>query len=119
MHCCIEHQDKKLITSDRTEQREYQLRELPREDYHPQLQGPPISRRALLTTSVKEATDKSVAATFEEKEATQGEMNMSTRVDQLATLMAQIVHRQEEHWQREEEHRREQEQYQEEYHRKR
>ena len=75
----------------------YQLRELPNQDYRRQLQGPPISRRALLTATIEEATHESVAATFEEREATQGEMNMTTRLDQLAALMAQIVQHQEEH----------------------
>ena len=51
----------------------YPLRELPPQDYHRQLQGPLISRRALLATSVEE-------------------------VD----LMAQLVQREEERQQREE-----------------
>ena len=75
---------------------EYQLREVPRQDYRRQLQGPPISLRAFLTTTIEEATHESVAATFEEREATQGETNMTTGLDQLAVLMAQIVQRQEE-----------------------
>ena len=79
------------MTSGRTERTDYQLRELPRQDYRRQLQGPPISRKALLTTTIEEATHESVAATFEEKEATQGETNTTTGLDQLATLVAQIV----------------------------
>ena len=84
------------MTSGRTEQTKYQLRELPHQDYCRQLQGLPVSRRALLTTTIEEATHESIAATFEEREATHGETNMTNGVDQLAALMAQIVQRQEE-----------------------
>ena len=83
------------MTSGRTKRTEYQLRELPRQDYRRQLQGPLISQRALLTTTVEEATHKSVAATFEEREATQGETTMTTKLDQLAAFMAQMAQRQE------------------------
>ena len=76
------------MTSCRTERTEYQLRELPRHDYRRQLQGPPISGRALLTTSVEEATHESVAGTLEERETNQGETNMTLGVNQLAALMA-------------------------------
>ena len=93
------------MTSGRTERTEYQLRELPHQDYHRQLQGPPISQRALLTTTIEEATHESVATTLEEREATQGETNMTTGLDQLATLMAQIIQCQEECQQRDEEYR--------------
>ena len=93
------------MTSGRTERTEYQLRKLPRQDYRRQLQGPPILRRALLTTTIEEATHESVAATFEERDATRVEMNMTSRLDQLAALMAQIVQPQEEHQQWEEEYR--------------
>ena len=97
------------MTSGRTEQTKYQLRELPHQDYHRQLQGLPISRRALLTTTIEEATHESVAVKFEEREATQEETNMTTGLDQLAARMAQIVQRQEERQQREKDYHREQE----------
>ena len=121
------------MTSGRTKRTKYQLRELPRHDYRRQLQGLPILRRALLTTTIEKATHKSVAATLEEREATQVEANMTTGFDQLAGLMAQIVQhqerekeehqqreeeqqqREEERQQRDEEYRREQERCQEEY----
>ena len=93
------------MTSGRTERTEYQLRELPRQDYRRQLQGPPILQRALLTTTIEEAIHESVATTFEEMEDTQGETNMTTGLDQLAALMAHIVQRQEERQQRDEEYR--------------
>ena len=80
------------------------MTELPRQDYRRQWQGPPISGRALLTTTIEEGTHESIPATFEEREATQGETSMTTRVDQLAAFMAQIVQRQEERQQWEEEH---------------
>ena len=69
------------MTSGRTERTKYPLRELhvPRQDYHRQLQGPPISRRALTTTV---------------EEATQEQTNMTTELDRLATLVAQITQRQ-------------------------
>ena len=54
--------------------------------------GTPVSRRAL-TTSVEEATHKPVATTLEEREVTEGEMNVTTGVDQLATLMEEMAHR--------------------------
>ena len=79
------------MTSGRTEQTEHQLRELPPQDYRRQLQGPPISQRALLTISLEEVTHESVAATLEEREATKGETNMTTGLDQLATFMAQMA----------------------------
>ena len=78
------------MTGGRIEGTKYPLRELPRQDYRRQLQGLPILRRAL-TTSVEEATHESVAATLEEREATQRETNMTTGVDQLADLMAQMA----------------------------
>ena len=87
------------MTSGWTKQTEYQLRELPRQDYCRQLQGLPISRRALLTTTIEEATHEAVATTLEERKATQEETNMTTGLDQLAALMAQIVQLQEEHQQ--------------------
>ena len=52
-----------------------------RVSYHRQLQGPPISRRALAAT-IEEATQESVAATLEEREAAQEETNMTTGLDQ-------------------------------------
>ena len=84
------------MTSGRTGRTEYQLRELPRQDYCRKLDGPLISRRALFTTTIEEATHESLAAAFEEMETTQGETNMITGLDQLAALMVQIVQRQEE-----------------------
>ena len=83
------------MTSGRTERTEYKLRELPHQDYCRQLQGLPISQRALLTTTIEEATQESVAAALEEREATQWETNMTTRFDQLASLMAEMAQRQE------------------------
>ena len=93
------------MTSGRTERTEYQLRELPRQDYRQQLQGLPILRRALLTTTIQKATHESVAATLEEKGATQGEANMTTELDQLAAIMAQIAQQREEERQQEKEYR--------------
>ena len=81
------------MTSGRSERTKYLLRELSSKNYHRQLQGPPISQRAL-TTTIEEATHESVAATLEESEATQGETNMATELDRLATLVAQITQRQ-------------------------
>ena len=117
MHCCIDHWDKEFMTSGRTERTKYPLGELLRKDYRQQLQGPPISRRALLTTSVEEATHESVAATLEEREATQEETNVTTEMDQLAALMAELAQCQEERQQRDEDYRREQERCQEDYRR--
>ena len=97
------------MTSGRTKPIKYQLRELPHQDYRRQLQGPPISWRALLTTSVEEATHDFVANTLEERKATQGETNMTTGLDQLAALMAELAQRQEEHQQRDKDYHREQE----------
>ena len=91
------------MTSGRIERTKYPLRELPRQDYSRQLQGPPISRRALLTTIIEKATHESVAAPLEEKKATQGETNMTTGVDQLAALVARMAQDQEERQQQEEE----------------
>ena len=102
------------MTSGRTERTEYQLRDLPHQDYCRQLQGQSISRRALLATTIEEATHESIAGTFEEREATQGETNMTTGLDQLAALMAQIVQCQEERQQREEEYHQEQDRREEE-----
>ena len=90
MQYCIDHRDK-FMSNSRTERTEYQLRERLRQDYHRQLQGPPISQRALFTTAIDEATHESIAAPFEEREATQEETDMTTEVDQLAALVAQIV----------------------------
>ena len=103
----MDYWDKYDQWQDRTN--EYQLTEVPRQDYRRHLQGPKISRRALLTTTIEEATHESVAATFEEREATLGKTNMTTGLDQLAALMASIVQRQEGDC-------REQERRQEEYH---
>ena len=83
------------MTSGRIERTKYPLRELPRQDYRRQLQGLPISRRALTTTVA---------------EATQGETNMTTGLDHLAALVAQLTQRQEddrrERERQEEEHQR-------------
>ena len=84
------------MTSGRFERTKYLLRELPSQDYHRQLQGPPISRRAL-TTLVEEAAHMSIAATSEEREATQGETNMTTALDLLAAFMAQLTQRDEQY----------------------
>ena len=92
------------MTSGRTERMEYQLRELPLQDYRRQLQGPPISRRALITTTIEKATHESVAATLEERKATQGETNMTTELDQLTALKARMAQHQEERQQRDEEY---------------
>ena len=78
------------MTSRRFERTKYSLRELTSQDYHRQLQGPTISRRAL-TTTIEEVAHESVAATLEESEATQGETNMTTELDRLAALVAQIT----------------------------
>ena len=82
------------MTSGRTEQTKYPLRELPRQDYHRQLQGPPISRRAL-TTTIEKATHESIGANGEKGEATQRETNMTTELDRLAGLVAQLTQHQE------------------------
>ena len=76
------------MSSGRSERTKYPLGELPPQDYHRQFQGPPISRRAL-TTTTEEAPHESLAATLEGSEATQGEMNMITEMDRLATFMTQ------------------------------
>ena len=82
------------MTSGRTEWMEYQLRELPHQDYRRQLQGLPISWRALLITTIEEVTHESVAATLKEREPTQGETNMTTGPNQLSLKMdgAQASH---------------------------
>ena len=72
-------------------------------------------RRALLTTTIDEATHESVAATFEEREATQIETNMTIGLDQLGALMAQIVQQWKEFRQLEKEYRLEVERCEEEY----
>ena len=66
--------------SGRAVRMKYPLRELPRQDCHRQLKGPPISRRALTTTV---------------EEATQGETNTTNGLDHLAALVAQLTQRQE------------------------
>ena len=81
------------MSSGRSERTKYPLRELPPQDYHRQLQGPPISWRAL-TTTAEEVAHESVTATLEESEATQGETNMTTELDRLAAIVAQITQRQ-------------------------
>ena len=99
------------MTSGRTEGTEYQLRRLLRQDYRRQLQGLPISRRALLTTTVEKATHESIGATCEERQATKGESNMTTDLDQIVTLMAQIVQCQEERQQQKEERQQREKEY--------
>ena len=96
----------------------YPLRELPCQDYHRQLEGPPISRRAL-TTTIEKPTHESIAATGEKGEAIQRETNMTTGLDQLTALVAQLAQRQDDDRRkqdrREEECCREQERCQEEH----
>ena len=69
------------------------------QDYHRQLQGPPISRRAL-TTTIEKATPESIAATGEKGEATQRETNMTTGLDQIDALIALLAQQREEDRQR-------------------
>ena len=92
------------MKSGSTEPTKYSLRELPDQDYCRQLQGPSISLRALTTTV---------------KEGTQGKTNMTTELDWLIALMAQLAQHQdkrdqqeEERWQREEERQRREEEHQ-------
>ena len=92
------------MTSGRSKRTKYPLRELPSQDYHRQLQGPPISRRAL-TTTIEKATPESIAANGEKGEATQRETNMTTELDQIDTLIALLAQRRDEKCQRREEER--------------
>ena len=99
------------MTSGRTERTEYQLRELPCQDYRRHLQGPQLLGRVLLKTTIEEGIHDSVAATFEERDATEGETNMTNWLHQPAPLMVQITQCQKGHQQRKEERQQQDEEY--------